>query len=401
MTNKLPPDKDPTIHVTKSDSALINEFFMPRARAHGFAKATLKEMRNLLLRAARVQASRGRTLRGLRGRDIPPILRCVPASVIRNMRASLHCLLKFQGRQIADHKKRPWQDCADEHFRFMSEQCGFSPGTRRVYSDAARHFLDWQFGSGPVRWREVRRHDVLRYARIRIRGISPRTAQLRLITLRGFLRWAHLSGRCSSLLAHAVPMVACFRMSTSPSILTDRQRVRLLSSFARDAQGRCEHAMAVCMIDLGMRVSEVCLLRVDDIDWRERTVRVPAVKGGLARVIPLPSQVLETLRNYIMRVRPEADCQVLFLRSVKLIGKPVSVPVIKMAMRRAYRRSRFPERWTGTHILRRTFATRLIRRGASMREVGDLLGHKGTAVTGCYTAVDLRDLHCVTQPWPR
>jgi len=155
-----------------------------------------------------------------------------------------------------------------------------------------------------------------------------------------------------------VPRVANFRTSSNPSALTETQRRQLLRSFETNKpQGQCEHAMALCMLDLGLRVSEVTLLILTDIDWTERSLRVPPVKGGTGRVVPMTSAVVRTLRRYIDTARAQSSSDRVFLRQRRLIGRPVSTALVIMAIRRAYRRCGFPSGWSGTHILRRTFAT--------------------------------------------
>ena len=88
-------------------------------------------------------------------------------------------------------------------------------------------------------------------------------------------------------------------------------------------------------------------------------VRVPVMKTGVARIVPLPATVRAVLRHYIQRFRGESRSDRIFLRHAKLTGTPVSTHCVRMAMRRGYRRCGFPGTYGGTHVLRRTFATRV------------------------------------------
>ena len=83
-----------------------------------------------------------------------------------------------------------------------------------------------------------------------------------------------------------------------------------------------------------------------------------------------------------------------------MAGTPVSTHCVRIAMRRGYRRCGFPGAYGGTHVLRRTFATRLRARGADMREIGDLLGHQDLMTTSLYTDVAVFDMRVLVQPWP-
>jgi integrase len=219
--------------------------------------------------------------------------------------------------------------------------------------------------------------------------------------LRRFLGFVQLRGACSAQLVEAVPRLPNFRQHYSPSGLTDPQWRKLLRSFDRQtAQGRCEHAAALCMIELGLRNCEVVHLRLEDIDWDAGIIRVPVMKMGIARIVPMPASVRATLRHYINRFRGRSHSDLVFLRHAKLAGQPVSTHCIRIAMRRAYRRCGFPGHYGGTHVLRRTFATRLRARGADMRQIGDLLGHRDLMTTSLYTDVAVSDLRVLVQPWP-
>jgi site-specific recombinase XerD len=106
------------------------------------------------------------------------------------------------------------------------------------------------------------------------------------------------------------------------------------------------------------------------------------------------------IRAYIKQVRPPGHDRHLFVRHWGLIGRPMSVGSIRLAMILAYRRCGFPKSWNGTHILRRTFATDVHARGATMRQVADFLGHQRVATTGVYTQAALRAMRALAQPWP-
>ena len=154
------------------------------------------------------------------------------------------------------------------------------------------------------------------------------------------------------------------------------------------------------MIELGLRNCEVVELRLQDIDWEAGTVRVPVMKAGVARIVPLPAAVGDVLRRYIQRFRGGSQSDRVFLGHAKRAGTPVSTHCVRMAMRRAYRRCGFPGAYGGTHVLRRTFATRLHAQGADLREIGDLLGHQNPGTTSLYTDVTVSDMRVLVQPWP-
>jgi integrase len=219
--------------------------------------------------------------------------------------------------------------------------------------------------------------------------------------LRRFLGFVQLRGACPVQLVQAIPKIANFRQHYSPGGLTGTQWKKMLRSFDRQtAQGCCEHAEALCMIELGLRNCEVVHLRLQDIDWEAGVIRVPVMKTGVARSVPLPATVGEVLRHYIKSFRGGSQSDRVFLRHAKMAGKPVSTHCVRMAMRRGYRRCGFPGAYGGTHVLRRTFATRLHARGADLREIGDLLGHQDPMTTSLYTDVTVSEMRVLVQPWP-
>ena len=154
------------------------------------------------------------------------------------------------------------------------------------------------------------------------------------------------------------------------------------------------------MIELGLRNCEVVHLRLQDIDGEAGIVRVPVMKTGVARIVPLPATVGDVLRHYIKCFRGCSQSDRVFLRHAKMAGTPVSTHCVRMAMRRAYRRCGFPGAYGGTHVLRRTFATRLHACGADLREIGDLLGHQDPMTTSLYADVTVSDMRVLVQPWP-
>lgn len=131
-------------------------------------------------------------------------------------------------------------------------------------------------------------------------------------------------------------------------------------------------------------------------NWGLRTLAVPPAKASSGRQLPLPAHVANALRDYL-RHRPRTDAPQLFVGQNLLRGRPLSSWAIAAAMDRAYRRGGFAG-WFGTHWLRHSFATRLYTRGATTKEIADLLGHRLVATTDHYTQT--QDLPPLAQPWP-
>jgi integrase len=153
------------------------------------------------------------------------------------------------------------------------------------------------------------------------------------------------------------------------------------------------------LTDLGLRDGEVARLRLDDLDWRQSTMQIARTKSRRDDLLPLPSAVARAIAAYLRSGRPENAERQVFLRvrpprehGLRNVGN-----VILKAAARAGMRSIV----TGARILRQTAATRMVRRGASLKEVADVLRHRSLDTTAIYTKVDLPRLARVAAPWPK
>jgi site-specific recombinase XerD len=370
-------------------------------REHGYSSSAIEQYRYYLVRVAGWLATHHRRLTSLTRKELPRLAGLMmPKAPHASLFGVLNRWLKFR-QCYAVEPPEPWAYWLSDYGAFLKDHRGFVPLTVEGYVAYARRYLSWQFGEREARWADVRPQDIWRYAELCARGHASGYAKVRLGALRRFLSFVQLRGACPAQLVQAIPKIANFRQHYSPGGLTDTQWKKLLRSFdRRTAQGSCEHAAALCMIELGLRNCEVVHLRLQDIDWEAGIVHVPAMKTGVARIVPLPATVGEVLREYINRFRGACQSERVFLRHARMARTPVSTHCVRMAMRRAYRRCGFPGAYGGTHVLRRTFATRLHAHGADLREIGDLLGHQDLMTTSLYTDVTVSALRVLVQPWP-
>lgn len=379
-----------------------SDAFAAYMRERGYGRWTIKEYRRRVAAVAYRLAEERQGLSYLRRDRVPELLQRYlrNGSVDRRMyRSALHCWLKFCGRFTV--RPPSYQQWLDDYLDFLTAHRGLAASTRENYGARLRQYLTWQFGASRPDWSKVQVEDIWRYADYCARSGKPITAKGKLGALRQFLDFVHLRGACSPQLARAVPKVANYRMSPVRTVLSDAQRRRLLRSFdRRRPAGRRDYAMTLLMVDLGLRIGEVVRLRLADIDRRRRLLNVPAVKTHRVRTVPLPKHIAEALRHYLQRARPPSEDDRLFLRDCVFVGRPLSVGAARFNLKLAYRRCGFPKNWAGTHLLRRTFATRLYSKGATMREIADLLGHRQVTTTGVYTQVAVQAMRALAQPWP-
>ena len=241
----------------------------------------------------------------------------------------------------------------------------------------------------------------MRFVAARAGKCRRSSAQVAACSVRSLLRFLVLRGLCGGNLVQAVPRIPQWRQEGLPRFMTEEQLRRLLDSFDRScATGRRDYAMTLFMVALGLRVSEVTELHLDDIDWRAGTVRIRSAKNRRTRLLPLPNRVGKATARYLHGGRPSSTQRQVFLRHSVPVGIPVSRELVRGVVRRAYARAGCPREWTGTHILRHTVATRLLQRGASLKEIADLLGHQSIDTSTIYSKVNISALAAVAMPWP-
>jgi integrase len=229
----------------------------------------------------------------------------------------------------------------------------------------------------------------------------PRSAQVAASSLRSLLRFLQLQGDCEPALVAAVPSIPGGPLDHLPRTMTDERLRQFLARFDQSTPtGRRDYAMALCQVDLGLRVSEVSLLHLEDIGWRNATLRIDGGKSGRTRELPLSAGVGRAIADYLHSGRPATTCRRVFVRHTVPVGTAIGTALIRAMIRRAFSGVEGCAHWTGTHVLRHTAATRLHRHGASLKEVADLLGHRSLNTTTIYTKVDLPTLATVALPWP-
>ena len=284
--------------------------------------------------------------------------------------------------------------------RYLIEVCGVAETTRRARRRTALELLSWRFGNRPLRLQQIAAGNLVRFVAFRARSLRPMSVRAFCDSLRSFLRYLHLQGRCSKGLDLAVPTVHAWNRAKLPTVIEAVQLRRFLGDFDRStAMGRRDYAMALCMCELGLRVDEVARLSLEDLDWRKGILTLPQNKQRRELQLPLPGRLARAIVSYLRHGRPASGYREVFLRHRTPTGRPLHTVGIRWAMRRRYERVGIPV--TGTHLLRRTFATRLHQRGASVKLVADFLGHKDLGTAAVYARINLKQLRRLALPWPK
>lgn len=335
-----------------------------------------------------------------------PVCRCKPpAPCHRNtVRAGLKHLLAVTS--VDDGHEF---DATDPHVallkefdQYMQDVRGLAPATRQYRVRYAREFLVQKYGHASSQWTALSADDVIEFVSRYGTRCSPATAQVAASSLRGFLRFLKVRGSIAVDLARAAPRVAHWRLAPLPSILTDKELRQLLRACdRRHSVGRRDHAVILCMMDLGLRAQEVAALRIDDIDWRRSTLRIHLPKQRRGRLVPMPARLAEALANYLRKGRPTpSGSRSLFVHHRAPVGAVLHPRGVSQIVLRAAARAGLQSSRIGTHRLRHTAASRMLGQGATLKQIADVLGHGSIDTTAIYAKVDLQMLAGAALPWP-
>ncbi len=279
--------------------------------------------------------------------------------------------------------------------RFLLQERGLQASTASSYVLRVRRFLLWSAPGGDVS--ALRAKDITDAVLTESASVSIGATQFFVVAIRSFLRYCFIEGMTASdLSAAALSSTGRKRSALARGISASQANALLRSCDRRSTEGRRDFALLLVLVRLGLRSSEAASLRLDDFDWRAGEVLVRG-KGRREDRLPLPCDVGDAVAAYLRRGRPETTHREVFLRLLAPIG-PLGRGGVHAVVRRACRRSGVAE--VGPHRLRHALASELVRSGASLPEVGQMLRHHGISSSLIYVHVDIEGLRKVAQPWP-
>lgn len=286
---------------------------------------------------------------------------------------------------------------ADAYRRYLAGERGLMAGTVRLRESVARLFLSGL--SEPVE-EHLSRLDGAEVAAFVLRecpGRSVSAARTVVSGTRSLLRFLYLEGYLPRRLDAGVPGTAGWSMTALPRAVDPQLAARLVASCdLATAAGRRDRAIVVLLARLGLRGQEVADLELGDIDWRAGEVVIRG-KGHSRDRLPLPADVGEAVAGYLRHARPPSASRRLFL-SARAPRAPLSASAVRSVVRDACRRAGLPR--IGAHRLRHMTGTEMLRAGASLAEVGQVLRQRSALVTSNYARVDRTALRTLARPWP-
>lgn len=324
----------------------------------------------------------------------------------RQERQALTLLLMFlraQGVCAGAASPTTAVDCVAADFALhLRRNHALASATVEGYTRLARQFLVWRFGHGEVCLQDLVPTDAIAFVRHESKRLAPPALKGVTNALRSFLRFGAFRGEVLTGLAAGVPAVATWTTTPPiPKAIAAEHAQRAIDSCDRlTAVGRRDRAVLLLLARLGLRACEVIRLALDDIDWDQAQLRVCG-KGGRQSLLPLPSDVGAAIAEYLQHGRPFCEDRHLFLRSLAPVrGLLDGSDGVGSIVRNALERAKVDAPHRGSHQFRHALAAHMLRQGASLPEIGQVLRHRSPQSTSIYAKVDLEALRTVVMAWP-
>jgi site-specific recombinase XerD len=330
------------------------------------------------------------------------------ASVRIAARTALHawgCALQASGRPVPawspPREDRPLPRLLTEYRDFRLIHRGVTLRTVQLELETASGFLSF-LRSRHRTLSTTRLADVDAFVMALSRRLCRRTTAGTCSLLRSFLRFLQATGRVRRDLAGLVIAPRIRPMDRPPRALPWPQVRRLLSGVKRDRPvGRRDFAILLLMATYGLGGGEVGGLRLEDVDWRARTLHVRRPKTGVSIVLPLLPTVARALASYLRHGRPHhAPGREVFV-TVVLPHRKLSCSAICQLVREHARAVGIAADRLGAHVLRHSHACRQVEIGSPPKVLGDILGHRRPSSTSVYVRIALSKLRRVGLPVPR
>ena len=387
-------EDDLDVHVTK---------FIATLAETGYADKTRRDKRRLIRPFIRWVRQAGIAFEGVDEACVDAFLAC-PSRRRYNHRAALQQFVAYlRAAKVvpARHfEPSPREVLVQGYLDHLRDQQGLSAHSLATYAPFVRSFvvaLQLPENVAAVDASAVRRH-ILGESQSR----SVSFVRLMAAALRSFLRFCFLDGVTAADLSTAVPPVCRWRLAAVPPFLTAEEVERVVAAADRSTARGCRtFAILLLLARLGLRASEIIAIELDDIRWAAGEIVVRG-KGRVHDRLPLPVDVGKALALYLSTARGPSSSRRVFLCLVApRVGLAQPSVVSKIAREALPCAGLAPTGRVGAHIFRHSLATRMLRGGASLAEISQVLRHRSPSTTLLYAKVEFEELRGVALPWPR
>jgi site-specific recombinase XerD len=296
--------------------------------------------------------------------------------------------------------KSPRQEEIEAYRLYLQQERGLSERTIPNMVAFAELFLAEQFPKDRPDFAALGPRDVTRFVERQATRVKSGTAKLMVTALRAYFRYLRHRGDIQTDLAACIPPVAPYSVSPLPSFLPTGAVEKILAHCDRSTPlGKRDYAVLLLLARIGLRNGEIIGMNLEDIDWDVGEVTIRG-KGGRGSKLPLTGDVGEAIADYLRHGRPACSSRRVFLRQKAPIAGLSLYGSIRDIVRTALRRAGVESARKGPHIFRHTLGTEMLRKGASLDEIGEVLRHRSPRTTRVYAKVDLKALHRLAMPWP-
>jgi integrase/recombinase XerD len=400
----------PTVKTGTTENLLDDQIepFLKHLRAAGYAQRTLRKKRTVARAFARWTRRRQIAIDDLNDGHIAAFVARSPRNRkahVKVERAVLRLWFEYL-RDYAGLQRPPAQHCVSaaeallQNYKdYLRKDRGLTENSVLVYGPFIRDFLvaqATQTGVSPEFDTWMIRNFIVEHTTDR----SSEYARLLCTALRSFFRFLVLCGQTSRDLSNAVPMFRKYRQSVPPAFLSPSEVEQVLATTGSTLSGRRDHAILLLLARLGLRGGEVVTLELDDIRWRAGEIVVRG-KGRMVDHLPLLSDVGEALALYIREDRGVSASRRVFLRIWAPRNGLTGPAAVGHIVRRALAQAGVRRSGRGaSHLFRHGLATKMIRHGASISEIAEVLRHRSQNTTAIYAQVSFEALREVALPWP-
>ena len=319
---------------------------------------------------------------------------------IRQFMEFLHTKEILKGSFIAEIRLTASQHLAEVYAQYLRTERALSPGTIAQYKSRIEQFLNHSFGEGSIDLSTLRPAAIATFVTMSAVKLSRKGANLVCSALRSFFRYARYQGYIDADLAASVPSVANWASGSIPRALPREQVLKVLACCDQHTTvGLRNYAILLLLARLGLRAGEIASTQLDDIDWKAGCISVHGKGSNLAQ-LPMPPDVGEAIALYLRGGRPQSLCRAVFLTAQAPIAGFARPSAICIIVRNALSHAGINTKRNGAHQFRHALAIELLRTGASLPEIAEVLRHGTLECTAMYAKVDLASLRSMGLPWP-